>query len=123
MKSAATTHEVIGAAMEVHNLLGPGFLESIYKRAVIHELHLRGLTAKTEVELRITYKDHVVGGHRLDIVVNDLVIVELKAVAAINDVHIAQAISYLTATRLELALIINFGGPSLSWKRGIRSRG
>jgi GxxExxY protein len=97
VKSAAITHEVIEAAMEVHNLLGPGFLESIYKRAVIHGLHVRGLTANTEVELRITYKDHVVGRHRMDIIVSDLVIVELKAVAAINDLHIAQAISYLTA--------------------------
>ena len=59
----------------------------------------------------------------MDIIVSDLVIVELKAVAAINDLHIAQAISYLTATQLEVALVLNFGGTSLSWKRVIRSRG
>jgi len=113
----------MGAAMEVHNLLGPGFLESIYKRALLHELGLRGLTAKTEVEVRIEYKTYQVGKHRLDMVVNDSVIVEIKGVSAITDVHMAQTLSYLQATSLQLALLINFGGPSLSWKRLIKSRG
>ena len=108
--------------MEVHSLLGPGFLESIYKHALLHELRLRGLETKTEVEVHIFYKDHHIGKHRLDLLVGDTVIVEIKGVSAINDVHIAQALSYLKATNLELALILNFGGSSLSWKRLIKSR-
>jgi GxxExxY protein len=123
VQSAALTHQIIGAAMEVHKLLGPGFVESIYHHALTHELTLRGVETKTEVEVCISYKGTRIGRHRLDIVVNDTVIVELKAGSSINDVHIAQAISYLTATGLELALILNFGGPSLSWKRLIKSRG
>ena len=123
MKSAALTHEIIGAAMEVHSLLGPGFLESIYKNALLHELGLRGIQTDVEAEVCIAYKNRTVGKHRLDIVANGTVIIELKAVPAIADVHIAQGISYLTATKLELALILNFGGSSLSWKRLIKSRG
>jgi GxxExxY protein len=123
VKSAALTYEIIGAAMEVHKLLGSGFLESIYKRALLHELSLRGVHATSEVEVHISYKGHHVGKHRLDIVVNETIIVEIKAVSGINDVHIAQALSYLIATNLELAMIVNFGGPSLSRKRLIKSRG
>jgi GxxExxY protein len=122
VKFAALTHDIIGAAMEVHRLLGPGFLESIYKHALLHELTLRGLHGKTECEIHISYKGHPVGKHRLDLVVNDSVIVEIKGVSAINDAHVAQVLSYLTATKLELGLIFNFGGPSLSWKRMIKSR-
>jgi GxxExxY protein len=123
VKSAALTFAIIGAAMEVHQLLGPGFLESIYRHALLHELRLRGIDTQTEVEVCVSYKQHTVGKHRVDIVADSAVIVELKAVSAINDVHIAQTLSYLTATNLELALILNFGGPSLSWKRLIKSRG
>src|SRR5262245_58362371 len=108
--------------MEVHGLLGPGFLESIYKHALLHELHLRGLATRTEVEVHISYKDRHIGKHRIDILVGDTLIVEIKGVSAINDVHIAQVLSYLKATNLQLALILNFGGPSLSWKRLIKSR-
>jgi GxxExxY protein len=123
VKSAALTEQIIGAAMEVHNHLGPGFLESLYKHALLYELHLRGLSTATELEVQIVYKSHPIGKHRLDIVVANQVIIELKAVSGLNDVHIAQALSYLTATRLELALLLNFGQPSLSWKRLIKSRG
>ena len=123
MQSAALTYEIIGAAMEVHSLLGPGFLESIYKNALLHELSLRGIQTQVEEEVCIAYKNRTVGKHRLDIIANGTVIIELKAVPAISDLHIAQSLSYLTATRLELALILNFGGPSLSWKRLIKSRG
>ena len=109
--------------MEVHNVLGPGFLESIYKNALLCELSLRGLSTQTEVEARICYKNSAIGRHRLDIVVENAVIVELKAVTSLNDLHTAQALSYLTATNLELALILNFGVSSLVWKRLIKSRG
>jgi len=109
--------------MEVHRHLGPGFLESIYKHALLHELELRNLSTKTEFEVHITYKDRPIGKHRLDIIVEETVVVELKAVSAFNEVHMAQALSYLRATNLELALIFNFGEPSLVWKRLIKSRG
>jgi GxxExxY protein len=123
VQSAALTERIIGAAMEVHRHLGPGFLESIYKHALLHELELRNLSTKTEFEVHITYKDRPIGKHRLDIIVEETVVVELKAVSAFNEVHMAQALSYLRATNLELALIFNFGEPSLVWKRLIKSRG
>jgi len=69
VKSAALTHDIIGAAMEVHTLLGPGFLEAIYKNALLHELQLHGLDVTTELEVPVTYKNQIVGTHRLDIVV------------------------------------------------------
>ena len=109
--------------MEVHNRLGPGFLESIYKHALLHELGLREVSTETEREVEVLYKDFPVGRHRLDIVVEQTVILELKAINGINDLHKAQALSYLAATGLELALIINFGQPQLVWKRLIKSRG
>jgi GxxExxY protein len=123
VKSAALTHSIIGAAMEVHSQLGPGFLESIYKHALLHELSVRGLATQTELELIVSYRSFPVGKHRLDSLVEGTVIVELKAVAALNELHRAQVISYLMATGLELALIINFGAPQLLWKRLIKSRG
>src|SRR5262245_653221 len=108
--------------MEVHNELGPGFLESVYKHSLIHELVLRGLQATTEVEVPIQYKTHLVATHRLALVVGNSVILELKAVSSLSDVHVAQVLSYLKATNLEVALLLNFGEPSLVWKRLIKSR-
>jgi len=116
------TGRIIGAALEVHKLLGPGFVESIYHRALLHELNLRSLFTQTEQQIDIHYKDQIVGKHRLDIIVEKTVVVELKAVNAIADVHMAQALSYLKATNLELALLFNFGQTQLSWKRPINSR-
>jgi GxxExxY protein len=116
------TGQIIGAALEVHRTLGPGFVESIYHRALIHELRLQGLLTQTEHTCEIHYKDTCVGKHRLDIVVENTVIVELKAVTAINEIHKAQVISYLAATGLEIALVFNFGQTKLSWKRLIKSR-
>ncbi len=116
------TGRIIGAALEVHKHLGPGFVESIYHRALLHELNLRSLFAETEQQIDIHYKDQIVGKHRLDIIVEKTVVVEVKAVNAIADVHMAQALSYLKATNLELALLFNFGQPQLSWKRLINSR-
>jgi GxxExxY protein len=125
VKSEGLTHSIIGAAMEVHRMLGPGFLESIYKNAVLHELRLRGLEAKSELEIQVAYKGFLVGRHRLDIIVANEVIVELKAINAINaigDIHIAQTLSYMKAMRIEVGLVINFGEDSLSWKRLISRR-
>jgi GxxExxY protein len=111
------TQEIIGAAMEVHRTLGPGFLESIYRNALLQELQQRNVWLQAERDVPVLYKNHLVGRHRLDLVVENRVIVELKAISGISDVHFAQVLSYLKATNLHLALILNFGGPRLTWKR------
>jgi GxxExxY protein len=116
------TGQIIGAAMEVHRTLGPGFVELIYHRALLHELGLRRLFCETELQVDVCYKNRLIGQHRLDLVVENTVIVELKAVSAIIDTHVAQTLSYLKATNIEVALIVNFGLPSLTWKRLIKSR-
>jgi len=121
MATAALTHQIIGSAMEVHRVLGPGFIESVYQRALLHELALRGLSTQTEQQIEVLYKGQLVGKHRLDVVVSDFVVVELKAVGEIGDVHVAQALSYLKASGLQLALILNFGEASLTWKRVVKS--
>jgi len=108
--------------MEVHRTLGPGFVESIYRNALARELHLKGLSLESEREVPVSYKNQVVGRHRLDLVVENRVIVELKAASVIVDVHLAQALSYMKATNLELSLIVNFGGPRLAWKRLIKTQ-
>ncbi len=116
------TGEIIGAAMEVHRVLGPGFVEAVYHRALLHELKLRGFAIETERQLDIAYKKAIVGVHRLDLVVEKSVVVELKAVSGIIDAHRAQVISYLKASGLQVALILNFAEPSLVFKRVVRSR-
>jgi GxxExxY protein len=121
MQHSELTQEVIGSAMEVHKVLGPGFLETIYQRALLRELVVRGLTVESERPIEILYKGHTVGKHRLDIIVANAVVVELKAVNSIADVHLAQALSYLKASRLNVALILNFGEPRLTWKRVVKS--
>jgi GxxExxY protein len=113
MKSEGLTHAIIGAAMDVHTALGPGFLESIYKNALLHELRLRGINVKPELEVEITYKGLIVGRHRLDVFVEDEVVVELKAISGLAEIHLAQALSYMKATHVDVGLIINFGEDSL----------
>jgi len=117
MLHAELTHNIIGAAFEVHGKLGPGFLEMIYRRALLHELSLRGLSGQTEVEIHVPYKHISAGKHRLDLIVEQQVVVELKAIATLSDIHTAQALSYLKATGLKVAIVVNFGGPTLVWKR------
>jgi GxxExxY protein len=111
-------HRVIGAAIEVHRILGPGFLESIYERAMDHELKTSGLLVERQKEILVPYKDIEIPGQRLDLLVGGRLIVELKAVESIAPIHEAQLISYLKATRLRLGLLINFRVPVL--KDGIR---
>jgi len=101
-------HEIIGAAIEVHRLLGPGFLESVYKKALIYELQLRGLKVEWEKDILVPYKDIQLEGQRLDLLVGERVIVELKAVTELHPIHQAQLLSYLKATNLRLGLLINF---------------
>ncbi len=109
---------VIGAAIEVHRLLGPGHKESIYKAAMCIELRLRNIPFECEVPVKITYKGEPVGAGQVDLIVANLVVVELKAVEQIGPVHVSQAISYLRLTGLRLALLINFNVAIL--KEGIK---
>jgi GxxExxY protein len=100
--------QVIGAAIEVHRLLGPGFLESIYRRALCHELSLRGIPFESEKELLVPFKDIRIPGQRFDILVAGRILVELKTVEAFAPIHQAQLLSYLKATGLRLGFLINF---------------
>lgn len=107
------TEKIIGAAIEVHRLLGPGLLESIYEEALCIELQMRGHKVGRQVDLDVHYKGHVIKGLRIDVLVDNEVIVELKSVSKLPDVAQAQALSYLKATGLKRALLINFGLPKL----------
>lgn len=95
--------------MEVHKALGPGLLESIYEEALCYELQLQGIAYERQVAADIIYKDHVIKGQRLDLLVEKEVVVEIKSVSKTPDVVISQTISYLKATNLKRGLIINFG--------------
>lgn len=105
---------VIGAAIEVHRVLGPGYLESVYEDALCVELELRGIPFRRQVIFSLEYKGHAVGEGRMDLLVDDCLIVELKAVELLGEIHRAQAISYLKATGHRLALVITFGLPRLA---------
>ena len=114
------TFAVIGAAMEVHRILGPGFLETVYQVALERELTLRGVPFERQVKLPVTYKDVLVGEYVADLVINKKFVVEIKAVSKFNVSHQAQAMHYLAATGLRLALLLNFGTGSLEHRRVIK---
>jgi GxxExxY protein len=101
-------YEVIGAAIEVHRHLGPGYLENVYEEALALEFRLRGLPFERQKEVAVEYKEKPVGEGRLDFLVAERLVVELKAVEALAPIHRAQVISYLKSTRLRLGLLINF---------------
>lgn len=103
------TEKIIGAAIEVHRVLGPGLLESIYEEALCIELQLRGLAIQRQVEVDVYYKGTAIKGQRLDLVVDNAVIIELKSVSKLPEVAVAQVTSYLKATGFKCALLINFG--------------
>jgi len=103
------TEKIIGAAIEVHRLLGPGLLESIYEEALCHELELRDLVAQRQVEVEVMYKGIAIKGQILDILVAKEIVVELKAVSKLPEVATAQILSYLKATELKRGLLLNFG--------------
>jgi GxxExxY protein len=103
------SYDIIGCAYEVHRILGPGLLESVYQKALVQELKLRGFNVKSEVDIEINYKGINVGSDlRLDIIVNDTIIVELKSVETILPIHKKQLLTYLRLTNLQLGLLINF---------------
>lgn len=110
--------QVVDAALEVHRNLGPGFLESVYEEALAVELHLRKVPFERQVPIGVNYKGFSVGESRLDLLVDKCLVVELKAVEHIAPVHVAQALSYLKASRLTLALLITFNVRTL--RQGIR---
>jgi GxxExxY protein len=114
----AVATSILGAAVEVHRVLGPGFLESVFEEALDIELASRGVSFVRQACLPVSYKDRRVGDLRLDLLVAERVVVELKAVDCLSPVHLAQALSYLKATGLRLALVINFNVPVLL--RGVR---
>lgn len=111
------TGKIIGCAMEVHKILGNGFQEVIYQRALAIEMSNQGLTYSREHEMDIFYKGERIGGRRVDFFVEEKIMVELKAVIQMEDVHLAQAINYLEAYKMEIGLLINFGSQSLQFKR------
>ena len=116
------TFSIIGAAMEVHSIIGCGFTEPLYQEAFEEELRLRNIPYSWEKTFQVTYKDKVLEKvFRPDFVCDDKVIVELKAVTELTDEHYAQVCNYLKATGLELGLLINFGNRSLEYKRIIRN--
>ncbi|MEI7999657.1 MAG: GxxExxY protein [Candidatus Omnitrophota bacterium] len=121
-KYSELTGTVIACAMEVHKILGNGFQEVIYQRALAKEMSLRGVAYSREHEMPIFYKNDRIGTRRVDFLVNDLISVEIKAVTKLEDVHLAQAINYLEAYNLEVGLLINFGAKSLEFKRLINSK-
>jgi len=121
-KYSQLTGKIIACAMEVHKILGNGFQEVIYQRALEMEMNLQGLSFTREHEMPIYYKNKQIGTRRVDFLVEDVISVEIKAVINLEDVHLAQAINYLEAYNLEIGLLINFGSKSLTFKRLANSK-
>jgi GxxExxY protein len=119
LKYKEITEKIIGASFEVHKFLGNGFQEVIYQRALEYEFLEAGLDFAREIEQDIFYKEikEPIGTRRADFVVEGKVLVEIKAVIQLQDVHLAQALNYLKAYKLEVGLLINFGSKSLTFKR------
>ena len=113
----AATNQIIGAAFEVSNALGHGFLEAVYRRALLHELRLREMTVTEEVRFDVSYKAASVGTYVADIVIDNAVVVELKAIESLNHQHIGQVLNYLKASGLRVGLLLNFGRPRLEIRR------
>jgi len=109
--------EILAGAFEVHNIFGAGFLEKVYEHALIIEMTKRGLVAESQKEINVSYKGSIVGSYFADLLINDEVIVELKAVEALTKVHEAQLLNYLKTTGKKLGLLINFGKDRVEHKR------
>ena len=111
------THEIIGCAMEVHGILGNGFQEIVYQRALSVEMTLRHIEHQREYEMPLFYKGVDVGQRRVDFFVANEISIEIKAIINLEDVHLAQAMNYLEAYNLQTGLLLNFGSKSLQFKR------
>ena len=114
------TDRVIAAIFEVSNRLGAGFLEKVYQRALSTELQLRGMRTATEVSYSVTYKGHCVGEYFADLVVEDVLVIELKCAEHLSKEHTAQCLNYLRASGLTICLLVNFQSPRVEWKRIVR---
>ncbi len=111
------TEQIIGCAFEVSNKLGSGFLEKVYENALAHELRKTGLSVEQQKAIAVCYDGVIVGEYVADLIVNQTVLVELKAVKSLNDIHVAQCLNYLKATGLKICLLLNFGKPKVEIKR------
>jgi len=111
------SEQVIGCAFRVLNTLGCGFLEKVYENALVHECRKSGLGVQTQVRITVEYDGEVVGDYVADLLVEDRLLVELKAARALDSVHVAQAINYLKATKVPACLLLNFGNPRLEIRR------
>lgn len=115
------SEKVIGCAFKVSNTLGVGFLEAVYENALVHELRKSTLLVEQQKMLEVLYDGIVIGNYRADLLVEKAIIVELKAVTALDNKHFAQCMNYLKATGLTLGLLINFGNPQVEIKRVVRN--
>lgn len=111
------TYRIIGCAMKVHATLGNGFQEVVYQRALAIEMTNRGITFQRELEMPLYYENHHIGTRRVDFLVEESVMVELKALVKLEEVHLAQGLNYLVAYKVDKGLLINFGAQSLEVKR------
>lgn len=117
MKYEEITHKIIGCAMKVHSTLGNGFQEVIYQRALAIEMDKQGLGFQREMEMSIFYEGIDIGLRRVDFFVEEIIMLEIKALTKMEDVHLAQAMNYCQAYNLPIGLLINFGAKSLEFKR------
>ena len=111
--------DLVGLAQKVHRVLGPGFPEAVYRRALCYEIAKAQIPFENEKKVEVWYEDHLCGEFRLDLVVDGKVILELKALDALCDAHVSQVLTYLKATGLNLAILMNFGNKSFETKRVI----
>jgi GxxExxY protein len=116
------TEQIIGLCIRIHRKLGPGFVEKMYEEALCIELRQAGIDFERQKDVVVFYDGQEVGWHRLDLLIENRLVIELKAVKVIEDVHLAVAHSYLRAAKVDLALVINFAGPTLAVKRVIETR-
>jgi GxxExxY protein len=121
MEHGELTERIIGCAMTVHRILGPGFLESVYQNALVHELRKAGLKVECERKIQVTYDGVVVGDFSADMLVQKAILIENKAVQALVRAHEVQLVNYLTATGIETGLLLNFGAERLEFKRKTRT--
>jgi GxxExxY protein len=117
MNTDSLTEKVFGAVFEVSNTLGAGFLEKVYERALLIELGIRGIQAKSQSSLAVTYKGHLVGEYFADMLVEEVLVIELKCVERLGNEHMAQCLNYLRASGRGVCLLVNFQRPTVEWKR------
>ena len=116
------TYKINGAVFEVNRVLGEGFLEKVYENALLIELHRQGLKAESQIPIQVAYKGAIVGDYYADLIVEDSVLLELKAIDKLQNIHMAQMLNYLKATGIKLGLLVNFKQPKAEIKRILLNR-